>query len=222
MSQQCALVAKKANSGLYREWCGQQEQGGRSSSVLGTVSQNSEKRELEEERERDEDRKDIEKNKSGCNNVQLIEILRGRVLSLKKYSHVGSREKIHNFRCGDTAELEGSPNCEEGEYIESPADHKLASDSSSHILYDLRRNIQEYKNCGDLLPLSLVTIAQHCLRIVLRRNIQEYKNCGDLLPLSLVTIAQHCLRIVLSLDCCRTVTLDAIMTLKIHAAEVIK
>ncbi|RMC20739.1 hypothetical protein DUI87_01591 [Hirundo rustica rustica] len=39
MSQQCALVAKKANAwhpGLYQERCGQQEQGGHSSLVLGT------------------------------------------------------------------------------------------------------------------------------------------------------------------------------------------
>ncbi|RMC08982.1 hypothetical protein DUI87_13979 [Hirundo rustica rustica] len=38
MSQQCALVAKKANGpGLDQEWCGQQEQGGHSAPVLGTV-----------------------------------------------------------------------------------------------------------------------------------------------------------------------------------------
>ncbi|RMC08855.1 hypothetical protein DUI87_13849 [Hirundo rustica rustica] len=37
MSQQCALVAKKPMApGLDQEWCGQQEQGGHSSPVLGT------------------------------------------------------------------------------------------------------------------------------------------------------------------------------------------
>ncbi|TRZ16410.1 hypothetical protein HGM15179_010698 [Zosterops borbonicus] len=35
MSQQCALVAKKA-TWPYQEWCVQQEQGGHSSPVLGT------------------------------------------------------------------------------------------------------------------------------------------------------------------------------------------